>query len=47
MMDKIQTEEEYLEILERVWVLMNGDDDELLDELATLIEVYEEEHYPM
>ena len=47
----IKTEEEYEEILLRVWELMNAEsgsaDERELELLSTMVEKYEDEHFPI
>ncbi|HEO64271.1 MAG TPA: transcriptional regulator [Spirochaetes bacterium] len=47
----IETEEDYEKSLDRVYQLMNhvhnASEGDELDALATLVEVYEDKHYPM
>ena len=47
----IKTEEEYEEILLRVWELMDAEsgsaDEKELDLLSAMVEKYEEEHFPI
>ena len=47
----IKTEEEYEEILLRVWELMNAEsgsaDERELELLSAMVEKYEDEHFPI
>ena len=47
----IKTEEEYEEILLRVWELMNAEsgsaDEKELELLSEMVEKYEDEHFPI